>query len=50
MSEMAIFQQPFEYLRELQRHFAAVVARPGGVRLDDYALSLAILPDAVSFG
>jgi hypothetical protein len=32
------------------RHPAAVVARPGEARLDDYASSLAILPDAVSFG
>ena len=50
MSVMAIFRQPFEYLTELQRHSAAVVARPGEARLDDYASSLAILPDAVSFG
>jgi hypothetical protein len=32
------------------RHFAAVVAHSGEVKLDDYASSLAILPDAVSFG
>jgi hypothetical protein len=49
LREMAIFH-PFEYLTELQGHSAAVVARPGESRLDDYASSPAILADAVSFG
>jgi hypothetical protein len=48
MSVIAIFRQLFKYLTELQRHSAA--ARPGEARLDDYASSLAILPDAVSAG
>src|SRR5271165_2656512 len=30
---------------ELQRHSAAVVARPGEARLDDYASSLTIFPE-----
>src|SRR6266567_6730350 len=29
MRDIAIFHEPFEYLRELQRHSAAVVAHPG---------------------
>ena len=33
MSVMAIFRQPFEYLTELHRHSAAVVARFGEARL-----------------
>jgi hypothetical protein len=45
MSDNGIFRQPFEHLTELQRHSAAIVARPGEARLDDYASSLAILPE-----
>jgi len=47
---IGILHNPFEYLRELQRHSVAVVARRGEVRLDDYTSFLAILPNAVSFG
>jgi hypothetical protein len=50
MSAMAILREPFEYLTELQRYSAAVVARPGEARLDGCASSPAILPDAVSLG
>ncbi len=28
MSDIGIFHEPFEYLKELQRHSAAVAARP----------------------
>ena len=46
-----MFRQPFaKCLTELQRHPAAVVSRPGEARPGDYALSLAVLPDAVSAG
>jgi hypothetical protein len=45
------YRQLFECLTELQGHSAAVVARLGARRgLDDYASSLTILPDGVSFG
>jgi hypothetical protein len=44
---MLVLRQPFEYLTELQCHSAAVVAP---ARLDDYASSPAISPDAVSLG
>jgi hypothetical protein len=56
---MGIYHEPFQYLTELQRHSAAVAARPSEcmpwnpamlARLHDYASSLAILPDTVSFG
>jgi hypothetical protein len=59
LSVIAIFHEPLEYLTELQRQSAGVAARPSEcmplepamlARLRDYASSLAILPDAVSFG
>ena len=50
MSETEIFCQRFEYRRGSAASSRCVVADPGEPRLDDYASSLAVLPDAVSLG
>src|SRR5260221_7319473 len=42
VSVIEIFRQPFECITELQRNSAAVIARLGEARLDDYASSLAV--------